>query len=671
MSHDNLFPHLWRLACEAETRRRARWAELTDADAIEARGAWVRATVEQRIGGFPARTPLEAVVTNRFARDGYQVESVIFFSRPRWPVTATPYVPSGLSGPAPAVLSPCGHSENGRCYAEYQRAHVALVRQGYVVLTYDPVSQGERVQYLDADGVSRRPGCCVQHCTAGNQMDLVGAGFANVRIWDGIRALDYLLSRPEVDAARVGVTGNSGGGTLSTLLLCVDERFAAGAPGCYVTTLNHRIATRLTADSEQQFTGMLADGIEHADLLLPAAPKPILVCAASRDFFPLAGTRRTVDDLRGIYATLGAPDAIELCVADGEHGFSRPLREGMVRWFNHWLRGDDSPYAEPEFDIETDRTLWATRSGQVNRDGLGAIELHALVRRDFPIPPVRAPRPLAELLAIDPAAARRPWPVPSEAPPDGELPEVAEGVSVERVAIVSEPDVRLPGLLFTPAQAASEAVLFIPGPEGAEQAGEDVAPLLAAGQLVLALDTRGMGRGRGPVAPGVWGDYYAFYGQETDLVYTSWMLQRPVLGMRVFDALCGVEWLVSRGCEVSIEGRAEGGLIALLTAALDERVRAVTTLAMPLSWQMLYDSAFYDWLPDVFLPGVLRHTDLPDIGAGLAPRPLTLRAPAGPFREPVRPSHAAKAWRVCAAAYQSAGAAEAFRIESPEATAEA
>lgn len=674
MPSENLFPHLWRHVCELEERRRAAWDALTSVEAIVDRQRWIRDTVRRMIGPFPPRSDLNARVVGGFARDGYRVETVIFDSRPGFPVTATLYLPEG-DPPFPAVVSPCGHSANGRMYDVYQRAHIAFAKAGFVCLSYDPVSQGERVQYLDDAGKPVLAGCCHEHCMAGNQANLTGGNMANLRIWDGIRALDYLLTRPEVDPGRVAVTGNSGGGTLSTYLLCLDERYAAGAPCCYITTLVHRIATRMAADSEQQFVPMLLEGIDHPDLLLPAAPKPVLIGAATRDFFPIEGARRTADDLRRIYDILGRPEAVGLCETNDTHGWNQELREGVTRWFRRWLQEDTTPYAEPPITTEPDETLWATTSGQVMTAGLGAAHVHEIVQRDFPVrlscrserDPIAATRAaLPRLLGIDPAAARRPWPSPEWAVIPAPLPPGPPGVRVEPVEFRSDFDVTVRGLLFRPMSASETTTLLLPDEQGIAPflARDSLAYRLAAGgSTVLAIDPRGVGADLGGTPARVPASHYHdFYGTEVDLTYTSWMIGRPLLGMRVFDALCGAEWLRRFERPVAVVGVGVGGLLALLAAALDPELVEVKSEGMLVSWSALFAARTYDYLPNILLPDALLHCDLPDIAATIAPRPLTVRAPVDAGRRCVGQDQLLAEYRVAIDAYDAWGAGEQLTL---------
>ncbi len=673
MSHGALFPHLWRLVCEADARRLQAWRAMTTPGTIRSRQVAVRDAIQRMIGPFPDRCPLSAEVTGGFERDGYTVELVRFASRPGFHVTAAVYTPTGLAGPYPGIISPCGHSANGLRAEPYQLAHIGLVRQGFQVLTYDPVSQGERVQYLDDAGKPTLVGCCHEHCMAGNQMNLTGHGFANVRIWDGIRALDYLLERGQADPARLGVTGNSGGGTLSTFLLCLDERYAAAAPSCYITTLVHRIATRMAADSEQQFVPMLAEGVDHPELLLPFAPKPLLVCAAIQDFFPIEGARQTVADLKEVYGVLGHPGHVSLCEANERHGFTKTLREGMTRWFNLHLRGDDAPYEEAPATIEDDASLFATPTGQVLTSLPGEVTIHQLVQRDAPPAmacvgqPAAVVAALPRLLGIEPAAAKRPWPRPFAAANRAVPPPLPPGVVGEAVNLRSDFDVDLSGWLLRPARPTGEPVLLLPDDAGCAPLlarGQAAWTLAAAGRTVLTIDPRGVGQDVGELPDGVPGRrQFDFYGLEVDLTYTSWMLGRPLLGQRVFDALCAAQWLRQRcGRTVAVHGLGEGGLLALLCGALDSEVTAVEVVGALLSWRNLFETEVYAFLPNILVPDILSYGDLPEIAASLAPRPLTIAAAVDATRRPVAATALATTYEVCRAAYQAAGAAEALAL---------
>jgi dienelactone hydrolase len=303
-------------------------------------------------------------VVGETKRDGYRMERVIYESRPGHHVTAAMFVPDGKP-PLPGVLVPCGHTQNGKAAEAYQRASILLAKNGIAVLCFDPISQGERVQLLDSAGKPALPGSTTEHSMAGIGALLVGRCAANYFVWDAIRSLDYLASRPEVDPNRLGCTGNSGGGTLTSYLMAIDDRIAAAAPSCYITSLDRLFATIGPQDAEQNIPGQVAFGMDHADYAIMRAPKPTLLSVGTRDFFDIQGSWDTFRELKLVYGKLGHGERVDLFESDEEHGFTRPRREAAMRWMRRWLlKVDDAP-TEDDFPIFTDQELQCTRTGQV------------------------------------------------------------------------------------------------------------------------------------------------------------------------------------------------------------------------------------------------------------------------------------------------------------------
>ncbi|MCX7603210.1 MAG: acetylxylan esterase, partial [Bryobacteraceae bacterium] len=326
----------------------------------------LRAQMAGLIGGLPdMRTPLNARVTGVFERPGYRVEKLLFDSLPGFHVTANLYVPLGRQGPFPAVIGTAGHSQAGKAAATYQRAWISLVRRGYVVLAYDPPGQGERIEYFDHEmGRPRlRPGGVEEHIMAGLQCLLVGHSIARYFIWDGIRAFDYLTTRPEVDARRIGVAGNSGGGTQAAYLAVFEPRLAAAVSSCYITRWKELWDGPGPQDAEQVWPGFLAAKLDFVDFIRAFAPKPFLISSAIRDYFPIAGARATYQAAREYYEKLDAPGRVEFFEFDDAHGWSKPRREAMVRFFDRHLRGVEEPYHEGEIETEPESRLWVTPTG--------------------------------------------------------------------------------------------------------------------------------------------------------------------------------------------------------------------------------------------------------------------------------------------------------------------
>ena len=208
-----------------EARNETAYTNLRSRSEAEAYVESVRSRIRECFGEFPEKTPLKARVVKTIERDKYRIENVIFESRPGFMVTGNLYVPTGHNQPLPAVLGVCGHSTNGKAAEAYQSFSQSLARQGFVVFIIDPVGQGERLQYLSDSPKRRYPIGVGEHIQMGNQQTLVGEFLGSWFAWDGIRGLDYLLSRPEVDPKAIGVTGNSGGGTQTTWLCGLESRW--------------------------------------------------------------------------------------------------------------------------------------------------------------------------------------------------------------------------------------------------------------------------------------------------------------------------------------------------------------------------------------------------------------------------------------------------------------
>ena len=324
----------------------------------------VREKLKQSLGPWPEKTPLNAQVTGSVLGAGLKVEKILFQSRPGHHVTACLYLPS-TPPPWPGVIVPCGHSANGKAAETYQRASILLAKSGMAALCYDPIGQGERVQALKPDQKPLFSGSTTEHTRIANGSLLVGLQTAHYRVWDGIRALDYLESRPDIDKNRLGCTGNSGGGTLTSYLMAVDDRIYAAAASCYLTNYERLLDTIGPQDAEQNITGLIADGMDHGDFLLARLPKPTLMCVATRDFFDITGAWQTFRESKKLFGASGFGERVDLFEFDDGHGFSSPRRVAATRWLGRWLLEKNTPITEPDFPIFTDAQLQVTQSGQV------------------------------------------------------------------------------------------------------------------------------------------------------------------------------------------------------------------------------------------------------------------------------------------------------------------
>ncbi|QDU19129.1 acetylxylan esterase [Urbifossiella limnaea] len=611
--------------CRAKFAARATEVEAlrTPAD-IAARQDRLRKQFVAALGGFPDKTPLNARTVGTLKRDGYRIEKVIFESRPEHHVTANLYLPDG-PGPFPAVLMPIGHSQTGKAADYVQRGCVLLVKNGFAALAYDPIGQGERVQLLDKLGQPAIKGSTSEHT-----MTMVGAlptghCTASYRVWDGIRSLDYLCSRPEVDEKRLGCTGCSGGGTLTSYLMALDDRIAAAAPSCYLTSLDRLFSTIGPQDGEQNIPGQVAVGMDHADYVTMRAPKPTLVIAASKDFFDIKGTWDTFREASRVYAKLGFPERLSLVETDTSHGYPKSHREAAVRFFNRWLRGVDTPVTEGDFPIEKDADLRCTRTGNVIEDLKG--------RSVFDLNAVAADEARKQRKALDPAALRAAVAkqLGLTASPQTTVEKVGaegrEGYTLLKLIYRTDGGLPLPAVAFVPAKERRDGARVVLVHDGGKAAATaDAEALAKAGRYVLALDLSGFGEtAPGVAAPG----RPNYFGVESRETFLSLHLSRPLLGRRVQDLMAVVKHLRSPADkEIELIGHGAAASVVLHTAALlPNDVAAVQLVGGGVSWdEVARTTVSVNQFAGV-VPGALAVYDLPDLAASLSPRPLVIRAP--------------------------------------------
>ena len=671
-----VFEHLLALAAPLFEQARERKAKITTMDEAVAHQRYVRETFLELIGGLAQRTPLDPRCVGRLQRKGYRVEKLLFESRPQFYVTANLYLPDGRGEPAPAILVPCGHAAEAKACPEYQSLAQGLVQNGFVVLVYDPIGQGERSQYWDYLKRDSRIGlCCPEHEYAGTQSLLVGRNFASYRIWDGIRAIDYLCLRDEVDATRIGCTGCSGGGTLTTYLFALDERIKAAMPVCYVTSREAWLATGMPADAEQVQDHVIERGIDQSDLCIAGAPRALRLGAASRDFFPVEGTRRAFGEVKRMYGILQAEDAADLVVVEGEHGYSQALREAAYQWFHLWLGNPSAETKEPPVAPEPAAELRCVADGQAN--SLGSRTVFCFTR-DLalglpPAPPELGSRGeaeewqgqlrdrLGELLRC-PKSPGAPYPNQHDAFFRGKC-------GVECLSFESERGITVPALLFVPGKEERKwpAMVYVHEDGKEAEAGHlgTIQMLVDEGNVVLAIDVRGVGETRaiGNVPSG-----YSFVGTDGYHFYQYGMLGHSLVGRRVHDVLRSVALLAERPEvdpeQISVVGQGEGGLLALFAAALDERITTAVCCMTLLSYRELATHEFHAYRPPVFVPGILKLCDLPEVAACVAPRRLVLAGPLDHMRRRVPQAEAEAAYARTARVYELFEAGENFAISA-------
>jgi cephalosporin-C deacetylase-like acetyl esterase len=664
---DNPPPRMLRAYLLAQSKkafdaRRAAVATLKTPDDVRKRQKELRAKFIEALGGFPDKTPLHARVVGTIQRDGYRVERVVYESRPDHHVTASLYLPDG-KGPFPAVLMPIGHSANGKADSSVQRGAILLARNGLAALAYDPIGQGERRQLLDDKGMPTITSSTSEHTMVGIGALLVGRSTASYRIWDGMRGLDYLATRPEIDAKRLGCTGCSGGGTLTSYLMALDDRIAVAAPSCYITSLERLFATIGPQDAEQNITGQVAFGMEHADYLTMRAPRPTLICSASRDFFDSQGTWTSFHEAKHIYGLMGYSERVDLAESDSGHGFPRTQREAMLRWMRRWLLKIDDAPTEGEIAVARDADLLCTRTGQVLEDFKGKSVFALNAEREAELAKGRGKtRDRDELLKDVARLAGVRLPVAA-----AKMTEVGEakreGHRIRKLIFETEPGVKVPGLLFDGGRGPLVIYADGTGKSAAAAPGGPIEKLMKSGSRVLALDLRGMGE----TAPGqVPAGRPNYFGADYWEAFVSLHLSWPLLGQRTTDVLAVVAQMAGESNDIQLIGVGAAGPAALHAAALEPRIKRLTLDGTLVSWSSVVRTPIsHNQLTNV-VPGALAVYDLPDLAATIAPRALTVRNATDPAGRPLAPDAASAAYQGVRSAYAKAGAKEQFVIAGEE-----
>lgn len=602
--------------------------EIASIEQLKQRQADMREKLLSALGGLPASDhPLNARTTGTVACDGYRIDKVIFESRPSTYVTCSLYRPDDAQGPTPAVLFLCGHAVEGKQAPRYQHVCQRLAEQGLIVLAVDPVGQGERLSYYDpVTGTTPVRACTEEHDHVGNQCLPLGDGLARYFIHDAMRAVDYLCSLPEVDAGRIGVTGNSGGGLQTAMMMLCEPRLAAAAPGTFIMNRESYLYSGQGQDAEQVWMGMTKAGLDHEDLVLAMAPRPVLVLAAQADFFPIEGTRRTVARTARFWEMFGVANMPALAEDRIVHQYSPNLAEASAAFFAEHLLGQPlRPRPEGANGPLELGKLNATVGGQVrsdypearsvfeeNGDRLEQVER----RRAEAAEEQRREAALAWLRdrvcrgRTEPSLNPRYLPLPD-----------TEGLTVESNLWWSQEGIFNHGFVFRDPALGDRLPLTIAlwehGTKELRDRMEWIRGECSRGRAVLVLDVTGDGVCRphaiGPTS--IWSRFGTLYKLTTDLFW----LGDSLAAVRTYDVLRAMRlaeelpYCVSEGVELYASGRF--ALYAELAAALDDSFAAVSIEDGPHSvadWVRTRLYKAHDTVSTI-LPGMLEHFDLPDL----------------------------------------------------------
>lgn len=613
-----LYSHLQQAAYAALDRRAEVFETLQTSEDIAAYQKRLRAFFVKQLGGFPERTPLNARTVGTIEADGYRIEKVIYDSRPNHRITANFYLPNG-DGPFPGVVVSSGHSRTAKTADYNQRFGIMMAKNRMAALCFDPIGQGERSQILNSEGEHQFSSTTREHFLIGVGSILVGRNTASYRVWDAMRSIDYLVSRKEIDPERIGMTGCSGGGTLTSYTMALDDRVKCAAPACYLTTFRHLIETIGPQDAEQNVFGQLGFGMDHPDYVLMRAPKPTLISSTTGDYFSIEGAWESCRQAKRIYTRLGFPERVDLVEAEGKHGVRPQALATIAHWMQRWLLDHDEPIPAEELETRPPSELLCTESGQV----LGLANEKSVFDLN------------AEYAAELAAKRKELWETESReimttkireligARPNDKLPPpefedigrvAREEYHIDKLVLRTDSGIPLPGLTFHPESPDDDAYLYLhdEGKLGDSDPGGRIEELMGDGYAVVSVDLRGQGESASGKRDDLLGDWKTYY--------LSYLLGDSLLGKRVEDALAAGHFVAyyqkkkDNPRRVHLVGVGQAGIVALHAAAMNPDLFASVTLRnTPRDWSSLVSEKIPAGALDTTVHGALTVYDLPDL----------------------------------------------------------
>ena len=631
---NSLYKHFCSVAFEQLESRETEIGKLkTKADWLE-RQTLTREKLLQDIGSFPEKTPLNARVTGVIKKDGYRVEKVLFESIPGYYVTAALFIPDKIKGKSPAILNAIGHSTQSYRRDIYQHFIINLVKKGFIVLAYDQIGQGERLQYYDATLGKSRFGSTSEHSYPGAQCFISGYSPAKYFIWDAIRAIDYLLTRKEVDPDRIGMTGLSGGGTSTAFTAAIDDRILAAAPTCFITNYEYLFKTIGPQDAEQNIFQFLKDGMDHPDLVELRAPKPTLLVSTTRDFFSIQGVRETFNEAKNAYRAFGKENNLQISEGDFEHGFIKNNNEATYAFFQKYLDNPGDP-SDEEVEVIPEKEFQVTETGQL-ATSLKAETIYSLNKKvvDKQVSVLESLRTnINKHLSDIPDAIIK---HSGFSFPENFGNEMFSGryvnkdYKLEKYLIPGSGNYMLPLVLFTPENNnKKEAILLIHEKGKAYALNNDslVKQLVTYGYTVLLGDLPGIGE----LGPGyLKGDAYI-----NEVSYNIWfagiLTGKSIVGLRAEDIIRMTHFIKTNLPDYqSISAISVGafGSELLHAAVFEKDIQKIGLIKPFLSFAEI--ALEPDYLPAFIhstVAGAIEEYDLADLIAGLCPRKVMIIDP--------------------------------------------
>ena len=605
---DMLQNHYRAVAAKIRAERAERLTKITTAqDALNEVEA-AKERLKRAFGEIKRTAPLDPKICGTVTRDGVTMEKIIIQVRKNMHATMVVYRKEGtpVSEKQPLILQLNGHNANGKAAGNGQRLLLSLARAGFTTSSIDPIGQGERFQYdLGTENPVR------QHNLAGKLLSLDGEFFGSWRVHDAKCALDYLLSRDDIDTSRVGVCGTSGGGTLSSYLFALDERIHAAAPACYLTSFWRNFQNELPTDSEQIPPGLWGDSGEMADFIIARAPAPALLLEVENDFFDVRGTAESLAEAKKIYALLGKEENCSMFVGPGSHMLSPELRKATFDFFVKHFMTEEKQYTVTE--PWPDDVLYATENGKILEleNEYSIFDFFADKAAEF-----KANRtPDKESIS---AFLRRALQVTDS---DTDIPEYNmnlgegnRGFEISEISLETEENCR--AILHVNEanlhhlKKYETITLYVAHLDAAEEMEQ----YKESEGMLCGLDVRGIGSSR-PLGCSRRADYFDYYDCDYFFDSTGKLLNKSYLAGKVRDLRKTVALLRNAGCKkLIIKAHGLGALVTLFTLGIDSKLAdSVRLTGMPESYESFKDNADVRWPQSHMIPGMLKAFDIPDL----------------------------------------------------------
>ncbi len=570
------------------------------------------------LGKLPSKTPLNASTQGVISEKEYHIEKIVFESSPNYHVTANLYLTS-KKGVYPAVIFLCGHESTAKATESYQKTAQLFVKNGFVVMMIDPISQGERYQIVDSLGKPATRGGTTEHTLLNAGANLVGTSVAAYELWDNIRSIDYLESRPEVDKNRIGCIGNSGGGTQTTYLIAFDERIKIAAPCSYVAIRERNLELFGASDGCQHipFEGRVM--LEIEDFLIASAPKPLLILAGKFDFVDFNGVKQVEKDLKQVYSLYNKPSNFKLFSWDDGHGISKHKREEAVTFFRSFLYNDNSMVIEQESEVLYENLLKCTATGQVvnsykdektiqglnlelanrlaaNRDSFARLNEQTRIDK------------ISQLIGY----TNEKIVLSSEIIQSKEF----EFFTFQKLIIRPKNEIPIPCLVYYPKQSNQHAdIEIILNEDGKDKvaASEIVLNLIKTGKIVVIPDLRGMGETFDKSEQ----NDPKYWNKEYRNAMISLHIGKTLTGQRVGDLIAIIQYfnadLKDSKRSIAINAKGSYGPIAMYAGLFEKSIKTINIEGSIKSYFELLENPLTKDAYTHVIHSVLKYYDLPDI----------------------------------------------------------